>query len=191
MIQLKLWLLNMKITSLAWWLFLVQKRSTLKSLMFWKKSKSKRTNLEANLTPFMVISILETNLLKISNSAADSRVSNVVSKVPNFLEDKNKELQLLELSLENQEFFSLMKLLQLWTKTPKRKFKKLLTTPWKEGLLSSLPIECLLLKVAIRSTSLIVEKFWKKETSKSSKLSQEVSLPTKIRKKQQLLNLDY
>jgi len=81
------------------------------------------------LTPFMVISILETNLLKISNSAADSRVSNVVSKVPNFLEDKNKELQLLELSLENQEFFSLMKLLQLWTKTPKRKFKKLLTTP--------------------------------------------------------------
>jgi len=80
------------------------------------------------LTPFMVISILETNLLKISNSAADSRVSNVVSKVPNFLEDKSKELQLLELSLENQEFFSLMKLLQLWTKTPKRKFKKLLTT---------------------------------------------------------------
>jgi len=54
---------------------------------------------------------------------------NAVSKVPNFLEDKNKELLSLEPSSESQEFFFLMKQLQLWMKTPRRKFKKLLTMP--------------------------------------------------------------
>ena len=139
----------------------------------------------------MVMLIIEIILCLTLLSAMDSRMSNVVSRVLSFQEDKSKEWQLLEQLLESQESFSWMKLLQLWTKTPKRKFKKLLTTLCKEGLLSSLRIECLPSKVAIRSTSLKMVVSWKKETLKNSKLNQGVSLPTKTRKKQLLPNNDF
>ena len=61
--------------------------------------------------------------------AMGSRMFNAESKGPSFQEDRSKESPLLEPSLENQEYFFLMKLLQLWTKTLKRKFKKRSITP--------------------------------------------------------------
>jgi len=48
----------------------------------------------------------------------------VVLKVESSLEVKNKELLLPEQSLENLEFFFLMRQLQLWMKTPKNKSKR-------------------------------------------------------------------
>jgi len=45
---------------------------------------------------------------------------------PSYLEDKSKELLLLEQSLESLRFFFLMKLHQLLMKTHKRKSNKLL-----------------------------------------------------------------
>jgi hypothetical protein len=82
-----------------------------------------------SLSPFMVMSILEMPPSLILLSAMDSRMSSVESKVPNFQADKSKELLLPEPLSENQEFFSSMKQLQLWMKTPRRKFKKLSTMP--------------------------------------------------------------
>jgi len=48
----------------------------------------------------------------------------VVLKVESSLEVKNKELLLPEQSLENLEFFFLMRQLQLWMKTRKNKSKR-------------------------------------------------------------------
>ena len=77
----------------------------------------------------MVMLILEILPSMTLHLAKGSRMFNVESKDLSFQEDRSKELPLPEPSLENQEFFFLMKLPQLWTKTPRRKFKKLSTTP--------------------------------------------------------------
>ena len=55
-------------------------------------------------------------------SVTDLNLLNVVSKEESFLEDKSRESQSPEPSLENQRFFSLMRLLPLWTKIPKPKY---------------------------------------------------------------------
>jgi cell division protein FtsB len=103
----------------------LEKKSTKKNVMFSQNAKSKRKKLEVSLKPSLVMLILEMILLKMLTSAKDSLKSNVVSRVQNFLEDRSKELLSPEQSSENQEFFSLMKLHLHWTKTPKRRSKKL------------------------------------------------------------------
>jgi len=85
----------------------------MKNWRFLRNVKSKKTNLEANSRPSVVILILDQMLFWMFNSAVDSRKFNVVSKALNFPEVKSKESLLQELSLENQKFYFLMKLLQL------------------------------------------------------------------------------
>jgi len=82
----------------------------MKKLRYSKNVKSKRNNQEANLRPSLVMSTPELRLLKTLHLAMDSQKSNVVSRAPNFLADKSKELLSQEQSSESQEFFSLMKL---------------------------------------------------------------------------------
>jgi len=82
----------------------------MKKLRYSKNVKSKRNNQEANLRPSLVMSTPELRLLKTLHLAMDSQKSNVVSRAPNFLVDKSKELLSQEQSSESQEFFYLMKL---------------------------------------------------------------------------------
>ena len=85
---------------------------------------------------------------------------------------KSKELLLLEPSSESQKYFSWTKLPQLWMKTLRKKFNKLCQTRWKVELRSLLLTEWVLLRSAIRFSSLTKEKWKKKEISKSFKISQ-------------------
>lgn len=82
----------------------------MKKLRYSRNVKSKRNNQEANLRPSLVMSTPELRLLKTLHLVMDSQKSNVVSRAPNFLADKSKELLSQEQSSESQEFFSLMKL---------------------------------------------------------------------------------